>query len=149
VVIIGSSDDWEVSPVQVVADWTTDNTLSRTEVMVRASGSFMAWDAMSADDNPSSSFGLSETTPWIVQRYQLAIWNYDSLWDDSAFGASSMSKSTSISNTKQRLTSLLSTLKTETTDPRPSMPGPSKPTKIKKSFLSGRARKAGTKKKTK
>ena len=144
VVIIGSGNDWEVSPVQVVADWTKDLTLSRTEVMVQASSSFVDWDDMFADDNPSSLYSArSDRRTWVVQRHELAIWNFDNSWE----GNSSVARSTSIANSKQRLKSLLSSLKSDTADSRTALSGPSKPTKIKKSFLSGRARKAATSKK--
>ena len=147
VVIIGSGNDWEASPVQVVADGTKDLTLSRTEVMVQASSSCVDWDDMFADDYSSSLFSArSETRKWVVQRHELAIWNFDSSWEGNSSVAP---RSTSIDNSKQRLKSLLSSLKSNTADSRTVMSGPSKPTKIKKSFLSGRARKAAISKKKK
>lgn len=151
-VIIGS-DDWDFVTVEVVADSTTDHSLSRTEVMVRAATSFTAWDDMFADDYPSIASGESAAggraeKQWVVQRHQLAIWNYESLWGENTFGDSSTTKSTSIAHSRQRLTSLLSTLKTGSTESRSVVaPGSSKPTKMKKSFLSGRARKAANSKK--
>lgn len=157
VVVIESGSDWEVSPVEVVADWTTEPTLSRAEVMVRESSLFTEWDEMFVDDYLDVlPYGVTnETTYRIVQRHELAIWNDDNLWGNQGLGGtSSMTKSsTSIPNSKQRLTSLLSTLKTETTKSDssniPSFGSPKKPTKIKKSFLSARARKAVTNKKKK
>jgi len=131
-VIIGPNNDWEGTTVQVVADATLDGTLGATEVLVRAASSF---DRMHATDD----------RPRIVQRHELAIWDYDCIddkYDDLA------STAASVPDAKRRLNSLLSTLKSDTpatqqrTDERI-------PTKTKKTHSSARARKAAKKGKKK
>jgi DNA mismatch repair protein MutS2 len=142
VIVVASESEWDGRTVQVIADGTLDSSLGPTEVLVRASTSFEAWDSMFADDNlVGDGIDRMEDRPWIVQRHELAIWDYDSIWEEDGYGGSMM-KATSVPDSKRRLNSLLSTLKSDT-----SLSNPTKGTNIKNSFASARARKAATKKK--
>lgn len=138
VVVIASDNEWEGSTVQVIADASSDDTLGATEILVGASTSFEAWDNLFAEDNMNDPV---KDRPWIMQRHELAIWDYDSIWEGEDYDIGPAVKATSVPDSKRRLSSILSTLKSDTT----SIQSPSERTKgskIKKSFASARARKA-------
>ncbi len=135
VVIVSGDSEWDGVTVQVVADATTDSTLTATEVLVRRSSSFLAW-------GPTEEINAKQDYPWLVQRHELAIWDYDSMWEEENY-EDALVKATSVPNSKQRLNSILSTLKSDTLV-GPDSRGPVKGSKIKKSFLSARARRAAS-----
>jgi DNA mismatch repair protein MutS2 len=134
--VIVAEGEWDGATVQVVADCSTDETLGPTEVLVQPSPSFLAWDNMFSNDGPPNDAMVDR--PLIVQRHELAIWDYDSAWEedtDMTFTA------TSVPDSKRRLNSLLSTLKTDYVPKKDSSSGNT----VKKSFTSAGARKAANK----
>lgn len=144
VVLIRTDDGWDGLAVEVVADSIIDPTLGETQVMVRVPSSFDAWgDRFTLDDNGTPE---TESIPWIVQRHQLATWDYDSIWEDGSSDSlsSNLGGGTSIPNSKKSLTSLLSSLKTES-----SRGSPGTASALAKKFSSSRARKSAKGKKGK
>jgi hypothetical protein len=111
-VVLGGS----TTTVEVVSD----EGLGPNQVLVQSS--FRQWD----DEDEG---------PFVVARHQLAIWDYESAWEDTT----TVPKATSTRDSKRRLSSLLSTLKTPTTmaTTKASLNSSSKP-----QFTSARERKA-------
>ena len=138
-VVVITEDGWDGTTVEVIADSSTDDTLAPTEVLVQPASSFLAWDNMFGEDDASSDPTV-ERKPLIFQRHELAIWDYDSVWEDDAAMTSS---ATSVPDSKRKLNSLLSSLNSNSS-PTNERTGEKKP-KTKKSFLSARARKAASK----
>lgn len=109
-VVIVAPGEWDGSTATVAADATKDDTLGPTEVLVQPSSSLFAWDDMMFDATTSNGDDSSMVDrPLIVQRHELAIWDYASIWEE----AESEMVATSIPDSKRRLSSLLSTLKSE------------------------------------
>jgi hypothetical protein len=149
VILVSQDSDWDSPTVQVVADASSDSSLGATEVLVRATSSFLNWDNSFPLDANSNDLTLGQdSSTRIVQRHELAIWDYDSMWEDKKWDDNSIT-ATSIPNSKQRLNAILSTLKSDKSNPGTPVVvpgGPTKGNKIKKSFLSARARKANNQK---
>jgi hypothetical protein len=120
----------------VVSDSSTaDQPLGQNEVLVRPSSSLHAWDdVMLANLDPMVE------RPLILQRHELAIWQYDDFIDDSF----KTQPATSIPNSKRKIDSLLATINSVAAKQN-------KPTPAKKTseFRSSRDRKAANKGKRK
>jgi dsDNA-specific endonuclease/ATPase MutS2 len=138
-VVIVSGGEWDGTTMEVVADATIDENLGPTEVLVQSSSSFLAWDNMFSDDMDSGVDSMVDR-PLIVHRHELAIWDYDSVWEDEEGNA--LVSATSVPDSRRRLNSLLSTLKTES--PTFTRSGEKK-IKVDTAFSSSRARKAANK----
>merc|ERR1740130_233676 len=77
-------------------------SLGQNEVLVRPSFSLHAWDDVDLTDiDPMADRSL------ILQRHEIAIWNLDSIYDDDDYQSK---PATSISDSKRKVNSLLSTL---------------------------------------
>jgi len=149
-VVIVSQGEWEGMTAKVVSDGSSagdSSSLGPNQVLVRPSFSLHAWDdVVLTDTNPMADRAL------IFQRQEIAIWYTDSIYDDDKTFQSK--PATSISNSKQRINSLLSTLdsvsakntgsrRKATTSNATSKKGGNK---SGKTFTSSRQRKAANKK---
>jgi DNA mismatch repair protein MutS2 len=130
-IVIIAEGELDGSTVKVVADSTTDPALAPNEVLVQPSSSFFGWE------DPLGKTSDAEK-PFVVPRHELGIWDYESAWEEEDDRLSSV---TSTADSKRRLTSLLSTLKTT-----PSVKTKERPNKdgaiSNSSFTSARERKA-------
>jgi MutS domain V len=101
VVIVSEGGKWDGITAQIVADPSTDSTLKPTELLVKPSFSMEAWSwgegDMQYDYDPVKDRYL------IVQRHELAEW----CDIEASFESSTV---TSVSDSKQKLNSLLSSL---------------------------------------
>jgi hypothetical protein len=135
-VVILSNGELEGMTAIVVSDSSTaDQPLGQNEVLVRPSSSLHAWDdVMLANLDPMVE------RPLILQRHELAIWQYDDFIDDSF----KTQPATSIPNSKRKIDSLLATINSVAAKQN-------KPTPAKKTseFRSSRDRKAANKGKRK
>jgi len=102
-VVIISKDEWEGMTAKVVSDGSNgDSSLGPNQVLVRPSFSLHAWDdVILTDIEPMADRSL------ILQRQDIAIWQVNSIYDDDTYQSK---PATSISNSKQRINSLFSTL---------------------------------------
>ena len=140
-VVIIAPGEWDGMTAQVVATSVEDDRLAPTQVRVNPSSFFDVFDKSSSEGDPTGSPSL------ILQRHEVAIWDYDSIWDYDALDAPA--SATSVTNSKRRLNSLLSTLKTTvsaSTNALDSEKKKSKSLELKTTFTSSRERKAATKK---
>ena len=102
-VVILSNDKWEGVTAEVLLREKSNVELGTNEVMVKPSWSLNAWD-----DVRINNVDPMEDRPLILQRHELAIWNLDSLDDyDDTYKSK---PATSISDSKRKVNSLLSTL---------------------------------------
>ena len=106
-VVILTKGEWEGATVEVVDTADTDDRLRPTEVSVKLASS---WDTMFDANLNSGAVGTADR-PFVVQRHELAIWDYGGAWD----GRDDVSApvATSVPDARRRLQDLLSTLKTE------------------------------------
>merc|ERR1740130_1570078 len=110
-------------------------SLGQNEVLVIPSFSLHAWDDVDLTDiDPMLDHSL------ILQRHEIAIWNLDSIYDDDDYQSK---PATSISDSKRKVNSLLSTLNSVSSKKE------SKPKKKPGNFQSSRQRKATNKAKKK
>eukprot|EP00536_Pseudo-nitzschia_multiseries_P015554 jgi/Psemu1/69549/estExt_Genemark1.C_9080019 len=102
-VVIISQGEWEGMTAKVVSDGSNgDSSLGPNQVLVQPSFSLHAWDdVVLTNIDPMADRAL------ILQRQDIAIWYADSIYDDTAYQSK---PATSISNSKQRINSLFSTL---------------------------------------
>ena len=98
VVIVSDDGEWDSTTATVVADSIMDPTLRSNEVLVQSS-SLHSW----TDESSENSF--------VVQRHNLAIWDYDSVWDEQS---NKNQSAMSTGDASLRLTSLLSNLGSNT-----------------------------------
>lgn len=133
-VVILAEGEWEGSTGKVASPGAAK--LSPDEVLVVPS--FRPWDDMV----PGNDYDV-ELKPLVFKRYQLAVWDYDSVWD--AFDGDNDIRLTSVPDAKQRLDEVLLSLSSAKTWPPPSAAAKSasKPSL----FTSSRERKAAKKKK--
>jgi dsDNA-specific endonuclease/ATPase MutS2 len=143
-VVVLAQGQWEGATVKVVETSESDDRLSPTEILVKPSTSLLSWDDM-FDENAEIGMDLMMDRPIIVQRHDLAIWDYDSVWDYEVKIDAPVT-ATSVSDSKRRLNSALSTLKTESSLTTKSSLTKSSETS---SFTSSRERKASKNKKGK
>jgi DNA mismatch repair protein MutS2 len=101
VVIVSEVSKWDGISAQIVADASTDSTLKPTEVLVQPSFSMEAWSW--EGDDAKNDFDPIKDRYLIVPRYELAEW----CPVDIEFEPNT---STSVSDSKQKLNSLLSSL---------------------------------------
>lgn len=130
-VVILSNGEWEGMTANVVSDVsTTDTKLNSNEVLVRPSSSLHAWD-----DVMMTNLDPMEERPLILQRHELAIWEYDGAIDDFY----KTKPATSISDSLRKVDTLLATIN--------SVSAKQKKDTVKKggAFQSSRQRKAATK----
>ena len=139
-VVILATGEWQGETVNVVATQESDDRLSPTEVLVKPSQSLLSWDDM-FDENADIGMDLMIDRPIIVQRHELAIWDYDSVlnYEDSI---EVPAKTTSVADSKRRLNQVLSGLKTQT-------PATAKSSESASAFTSSRQRKAAKNRKRK
>jgi hypothetical protein len=121
----------------VTLDPSLGQELKSDEVAV--SPTLTMWEAMSLDDPMYSE----STRPVVFKRYELAIWDFDSVWD---YGDGDDSSYTSVKDSKRQLNDVLSRIKTETPS---SQTRAGKPAKAEAEFTSSRQRKAQKKKRNK
>ncbi|MGK3749519.1 MAG: dsDNA-specific endonuclease/ATPase MutS2 [Bacillariaceae sp.] len=136
-IVIISNDKWEGMTANVVSDSSNGGApLGQNEVLVRPSFSLHAWDdVVLTDIDPMADRSL------ILQRHEIAIWNLDSIYDDDDYQSK---PATSISDSKRKINSLLSTLNSVSSKKE------SKPKKkLGNSVQSSRQRKAANKAKKK
>lgn len=134
-VVIVAEGEWDGVTAKIVADSTQDGTLKPTEVLVQPSGSSFS----PLDDLFPAAYNPIVEKPIVFLRHELAIWDYDSVWDYRTTEI----RTTSVLDSKRKLSSLLSTLKTLPTNKTEAKPGP------EQSFTSSRGRKSAGKEKKK
>ena len=135
-VVIISKDEWEGMTAKVVVDGSTsDTSIGPNQVLVKPSFSLHAWD----DVILTNIDPMAERT-LILERQDIAIWHFDSIYDDNAFETK---PATSITNSKQKVSSLLSTL--DSVSKRNDSKKSVKNKRKAKSFQSSRQRKAANK----
>ena len=139
-VVIISTGEIEGITATVVEDGSTGNSsLDPNQVLVRPSFSSLDFnDVILANIDPIND------RPLILQRQEIAVWDYDNIYDDTSFQSK---PATSISNSKQKVNSLLSTLDSVSKKKRAS--NASKKKGGGKKFQSSRQRKAANKSKKK
>jgi DNA mismatch repair protein MutS2 len=130
-VVIVASGEWDGATAQVLANGAQDKTLSPTEVLVQPSSAFNSVN----DAYPTLS------DPIVFQRHELAIWDYASVWEGDVIEGSTF---TSVPDSRRKLSSLLSTLKTNKATSTLER-GNDKSKRADDSFRSSRARKAAAK----
>jgi dsDNA-specific endonuclease/ATPase MutS2 len=133
-VVIVAEGEWDGTTAKIVADSPQDGTLKPTEVLVQPSGSFSP-----LDDLLPAAYSPMLEKPIVFLRHELAIWDYDSVWDYKT----TETRTTSVLDSKRKLGSLLSTLKTLPTNKTEAKPCP------QQSFTSSRGRKSAGKQKKK
>jgi hypothetical protein len=134
-VVILTSGEWEGMTAIVVSDVSTiDTPLLPNEVLVRPSFSLHAWD-----DVMMSNLDPMAERPLILQRHELAIWEYDGAIDDSY----KSKPVTSISDSKSKVDSLLATINSVSTKQK------TESAQKASSYQSSRERKAANKGKRK
>jgi hypothetical protein len=130
-VVIVSSGELEGMTAKVISEVSTGEIrLQQNEVLVKPSSSLHAWDDV-AITIPDPMLDR----PLVLQRHELAIWEYDSVFDDSYRSK----PATSISASKQKVNNLLATINSVSTK------GKETPKKNTGKFQSSRARKAASK----
>jgi dsDNA-specific endonuclease/ATPase MutS2 len=131
-IVIISNDKWEGMTANIVSDSSNGGaSLGQNEVLVIPSFSLHAWDDVDLTDiDPMLDHSL------ILQRHEIAIWNLDSIYDDDDYQSK---PATSISDSKRKVNSLLSTLNSVSSKKE------SKPKKKPGNFQSSRQRKATNK----
>jgi MutS domain V len=137
-VVILSNGEWEGMTAEVVTDVSTPNNpllLKANEVLVRPSTMLHAWD-----DVTLGNLDLMTDRPLILQRHELAIWEYDGAIDDSY----KTKPATSISDSKRKVASLLATINSVSTEKKAAATN-----KKTSAYVSSRERKAANKKKKK
>ncbi len=141
-VIIISIGELEGVTATVLEDGSVSNaSLDPNQVLVRPNFSSLdLTDVVLAGIDPMND------RPLILQRQEIAIWDYDSIYDDGTFQSK---PATSISNSKQKVNSLLSTLDSVSKKKKANSNAPKKKAGSGKKFQSSRARKAATKGKKK
>ena len=137
-VVIIAGDEWGGRSATVVQPHLENDGLS-DKVLVMPSA--QAWNDPLFSLNGDSIDVTSIAKPLIVKRSDLAVWNMDSVWDDFDEAASPMM---SVRESRERLSSLLSTLKTS-----PKELESAKPRSQENSFKSARQRKAARSKRKK
>lgn len=100
-VVVIAEGEMDGSTVKIVADGMLDSTLGPNEVLVQHSNSFFG-----SDEPPDATNDGDKN--FVVPRHELALWDYASAWDEEDGRVSAV---TSTSDSKRRLTSLLSNLK--------------------------------------
>lgn len=116
------------------------NSLGANQILVRPSFSSLDMnDLLLANIDPMND------RPLILQRQEIAIWDYDSIYDDDSYQSK---PAASISNSKQKVNSLLSTLDSVSKKKKASSASPKKKGGGSK-FQSSRQRKAANKGKKK
>jgi hypothetical protein len=121
----------------VVVDGSNgDVSLGPNQVLVKPSFSSYAWD-----DVILSNLDPMTDQTLILTRQEIAIWDIDSIYDDDSF---KLKPATSIANSKQKVTSLLSTLDS-LSQKKSGSNSSKKKNGAKKSFQSSRQRKAANK----
>ncbi|KAG7346384.1 MutS2 protein [Nitzschia inconspicua] len=134
-VVILSNGEWEGMTAKVVSDASATGTqLNANEVLVRPSSSLHAWD-----DVVMTNLDPMEERPLIIQRHELAIWEYDGAIDDSY----KSKPATSISDSKRKVDLLLATINSVSTSQKTGT------VKRGGAFQSSRDRKAASKGKKK
>jgi hypothetical protein len=138
-VVIIAPGEWEGMSAKVVNDYGLDRTVGQNEVLVMPSNTFHAWDDLFVPN-----LCPMPSRPLILQRHEIAIWDYGSVDDN---GSNTMESTTSIPNSKQKINSLLTALKSIWINDKekPSKGSESKAVR-KNSFQSSRQRKAAKKK---
>lgn len=138
-VVIVAPGEWEGMTGKVVKDYEMGRTIGQTEVLVMPSNTLHAWDDMFVPN-----LVPLPSRPLILQRHEIAIWDYGSVFDN---GSNTMESATSIPNSKQKINSLLAALKSiSTTDKLRPAKGSDSKAVGKTSFRSSRQRKASKKK---
>ena len=143
-VTIVTEGEWEGITAKVVADSVHNTTLGPRQVLVELPMSLDPWDNNMDDASllpGRAAVSIKFNNVRVFERHELAMWDYDSVWDYNMDDTSSSAKS--IPDSKRKLSSLLSTLKTLSSG------GPSGVATTKKSFTSSRQRKAAGKKSNK
>eukprot|EP00980_Cylindrotheca_fusiformis_P005000 scaffold1062_cov130-Cylindrotheca_fusiformis.AAC.6 len=100
-IVLVAEGELDGSAVKVLADSATNSTLGPDKVLVQTSSSFFGWN------DPLDEAGDGDEQ-FVVPRHELAIWDYESAWDEES---DSVSPVATPSDSKRRLTSLLSSMK--------------------------------------
>jgi hypothetical protein len=138
-VVIVAPGEWEGMTGKVVKAHEIDRMIGQTEVLVVPSNTIHAWD-----DTCVPNLVPLPSSPLILQRHEIAIWDYGSVHDD---GSNTLESATSIPNSKQKINSLMTALKSISTKDKvkPSKRSDTR-TLGKSTFQSSRQRKASKKK---
>jgi hypothetical protein len=138
-IFIVKKGEWEgVAGTVVTLDPSLGQELKPDEVAV--STALTLWEQMTLEDPMSAT-----SSPLVFKRYELAIWDFDSVWDYG--GDADMPSYTSIKDSKRQLNDVLSRIKTDASSSQARRTG--KPVVAESTFTSSRQRKASNKKKVK
>jgi len=139
VVIVSEGGKWDGISAHIIADSSTDPTLKSTEILVKPSFSMEAW-SWGDEDVLQNDFDPIKDRHLIVPRHELAEW----ISVDTEFESNTV---TSVSDSKQKLNSLLSSLNAVSATTQKKASAGSKKKASSNSFRSSRERKASKKKK--
>ena len=105
---------------------------------------------MGADCSSDAVESSADKKPLILKRSQIAIWDYDSMWDEDDGGGSMTGiQTTSVNDSKRRLHDILLDIKSSSTSsPKRSANSPDSGSSGQQAFTSARQRKAASKKKS-
>ena len=138
VVIVSEGGKWDGISAHVIADSSTDSTLKSTEILVKPSFAMEAW-SWGDEDVLKNDFDPIKDRHLIVPRHELAEW----ISINTEFESETV---TSVSDSKQKLNSLLSSLNSVSATTKKKA-GASNKTTSNNSFRSSRERKSSKKKK--
>jgi len=141
VISIGELDG--VTAIVVEDGSSSVSSLDPNQVLVRPN-----FSALDLNDLMLAKIDPMNDRPLILQRQEIAIWDYDSIYDDDTFQPK---PATSISNSKQKVNSLLSTLDSVSSQKKKTTKNDTSKKKAGggKKFQSSRQRKAANKGKKK
>jgi len=112
-VVVIAEGEWNGVSCTVVSSKSYPRALSPDEVLVVPSFSPLG-DAVISSEHLDSSGENSGEIPMasalLLKRYQVAVWDYDSVWDEAK--GESKQRVTSVSDTKRRLYDVLASLST-------------------------------------
>jgi DNA mismatch repair protein MutS2 len=135
VVLVGGDFDGAIAKIATEA---ISASLSLEPGCVAVLPSVESWGSFSPDDDTSLGSSQSSANPLVLKRHQVAIWDYDSIWEDE--DDDHRVERTSVKDKKMRLSILLSNLKSSSSPvARSTQEGSNNP------YKSSRERKAATK----
>jgi len=149
-VIVDENSEWNGTTGTVVSSDLLPEKARRNLAEDDIAVELGLWFGSPDGDLVASDPSVSPRNIHSFQRHQLAVWDYESVWDENDAGSTVYAAdSKSVQDSKRRLSSLLSTLKTQEALPSRSKDGATAPTTKSSSFTSSHERKAAGKRKKK
>lgn len=144
-VVIVSDDEMNGISATVVSAANLPQGLSLQPDDVAVTQSMASWDFEGVEAD-SFSFSIGKTL--ILKRSQIAVWDYDSVWEDDSLGGADWAsdvRATNVKDSNRKLNDILSTIKTKSSSPPGKKLGSTVSAKRTGSFSSSRERKAAAK----